>query len=162
MMKLAAGFALVILALGTDPAPGGPADDAAAMVARMAKVGSCSSPSFSPDSRRIALVSNLGGLPQVWIVATEGGWPEPATALDDPVGAVWWSPAGERLAFTLAPGGGMNVQVYTVRPDGTGLRRLTDGGKATNSLAGWTHDGGKLMVHAVLGLMASLRERKNA
>ena len=90
--------------------------------------------------------SNLSGLPQVWTVAAVGGWPEPATALDDPVGSVWWSPAGDRLAFTLAPGGGMNAQVYTVRPDGTQLRRLTDGGKATNDLGGWSHDGGKLMV----------------
>jgi dipeptidyl aminopeptidase/acylaminoacyl peptidase len=112
----------------------------------MAKVGSCSSASFSPDGGRIAFVSNLGGLPQVWTVSAQGGWPEAVTALDDPVGSVWWSPAGDRLAFTLAPGGGMNAQVYTVRPDGTQLRRLTDGGKATNTLGGWSHDGGKIMV----------------
>ncbi len=135
------------LLLGSSGASlGGPADDPAALVARMAKVGSCYSPSFSPDGRRVAFVSDLGGLPQVWIVAAEGGWPEPVTALDDPISSVWWSPSGDRLAFTLAPGGGMNVQVYTVRPDGTDLRRLTDGGKATNSLAGWTRDGGRLMV----------------
>ncbi len=146
MSRFAPKFGLVILALGTSPALGGPDDDAGAMVARLAKVGSCFSPSFAPDGRRLAFVSNLGGLPQVWTVATEGGWPEPATALDDPVGSVWWSPAGDRLAFTLAPGGGMNVQVYAVRPDGTNLRRLTDGGKATNNVGGWTHDGSKLMV----------------
>jgi dipeptidyl aminopeptidase/acylaminoacyl peptidase len=146
MLGFAPRMGFVILALSTPPALGGPDDDPGAMVARMAKVGSCSSPSFSPDGHRIAFVSNLGGLPQVWTVATDGGWPEPATALDDPVGAVSWSPAGDRLAFTLAPGGGMNVQVYTVSPNGIGLRRLTDGGKATNTLGGWTHDGAKLMV----------------
>src|SRR5262249_7316807 len=124
----------------------GPADDPGAMIARMAKVGSCWSPSFSPDGRRIAFVSNLGGLPQVWIVAAEGGWPVPATALDDPVNSVWWSPAGDLLAFDLAPGGGMNARVYPVRRDGTALRRLTDGGKATNSLGGWSHVGGSLLV----------------
>jgi dipeptidyl aminopeptidase/acylaminoacyl peptidase len=146
MMRMAPKLGLVILMLGAAPALGGPADDPGAMIARMAKVGSCWSPSFSPDGRRIAFVSNLGGLPQVWIAAAEGGWPEPATALDDPVGSVWWSPAGDRLAFDLAPGGGMNTQVYTVRPDGTDLRRLTDGGKATNFLGGWSHDGEALMV----------------
>jgi hypothetical protein len=31
----------------------------------------------------------------------------------------------------VAPGGGMNSQVYLVRPDGGGLRRLTDGGSRT-------------------------------
>jgi dipeptidyl aminopeptidase/acylaminoacyl peptidase len=30
------------------------------------------------------------------------------TPLGDPVGFVSWSPEGSRLAFTLAPGGGMN------------------------------------------------------
>jgi Tol biopolymer transport system component len=146
MLRMAPTIGLVTLALGAATALGGPDDDPAAMVARMAKVGSCSSPSFSPDGRRIAFVSDLGGLPQVWTVAAEGGWPESVTALDDPVGSVRWSPRGDRLAFTLAPGGGMNAQIYTVRPDSTDLRQLTDGGKATNTLAGWSHDGARLMV----------------
>ncbi len=47
--------------------------------------------------------------------------------------------AGRRwLAFSVAPGGGMNEQIYLVRPDGTGLRRLTDGGKENNWLGDWT------------------------
>ena len=146
MSRMALRFGLLILACRSAVALGGPADDAGAMVVRMAKIGSCSSPSFSPDGRRLAFVSDLGGLPQVWTVSAEGGWPEPVTALDDPIGSVWWSPSGDRLAFTLAPGGGMNAQVYTVRPDGTDLRRLTDGGKATNTLGGWTRDGGMLLV----------------
>ena len=59
----------------------------------------------------------------------------------DPVGGVEWSPAGDWLAFTLLPGGGLNSQIYVVRPDGTGLRRLTDGGKENNWLSRWTWDG---------------------
>ena len=146
MLRMTSRIGLLIASLGPAAALGGPADDVGAMVARMAKIGSSWSPSFSPDGRRIAFVSNLGGLPQVWTVAAEGGWPEPVTALDDPVGAVSWSPSGDRLAFSLAPGGGMNVQVYTVKADGTDLRRLTDGGKATNTLGDWTRDGGALLI----------------
>jgi dipeptidyl aminopeptidase/acylaminoacyl peptidase len=121
-------------------------EDLERSVALMAKIGSASSPSFSPDGRTLAFVTNLGGLPQVWTVDAAGGYPQLVTAFDDPVGFVEWSPAGEWLAFTLAPGGGMNEQVYLVRPDGTGLKRLTDGGKETNRLGPWADDGATLAM----------------
>jgi dipeptidyl aminopeptidase/acylaminoacyl peptidase len=110
-------------------------------VARMAKVGFASSPSFSPDGSRIAFVTNISGLPQVWTMSTASGYPSLVTSFDDPVGFVTWSPDGQWLAFNVAPGGGFNEQIYVVRPDGTGLRRLTDGGKENNFLDGWSHDG---------------------
>ena len=121
-------------------------DDLERSVALMAKIGSATSPSFSPDGRTIAYVTNLGGLPQVWTVDAAGGYPQLVTALDDPVGFVEWSPDGVWLAFTLAPGGGMNEQVYLVRPDGTGMKRLTEGGKETNRLGPWSHDGTLLVL----------------
>jgi len=117
-----------------------------AQVACMAKIGMCYSPSFSSDGKRVAFVSNLNGIPQVWIVPTQGGWPELITSLDDQVQGVSWSPDGAWLAFSLAPGGGMNSQIYLIRPDGTGLRRLTDGGKDNNWLGFWTHDGRSLAL----------------
>jgi dipeptidyl aminopeptidase/acylaminoacyl peptidase len=121
-------------------------DDFESTIARMAKIGSCVSPSFSPDGSRIAIVSDLNGLPQVWTVPTKGGWPELVTALEDQVFRALWSPSGEWISFSLAPGGGMNRQVYVIRPDGTDLRLLTDGGKENNWLGRWTYDGQKLCI----------------
>src|SRR5262245_22835286 len=84
-------------------------DDLEASVARMARIGVCFSASFSPDGTRIAFNSDLGGIPQVWTVASEGGWPQPVTALDDPVHFLHWSPDGSAIAFTVAPGGRLHV-----------------------------------------------------
>ncbi len=138
----------LLLALSAAPpaaaAPTPPMADLETAVARMARVGSCTGPSFSPDGKRIAFVSNLSGSPQVWVVAAEGGWPRQVTAYDDPVGGVEWSPDGAWLAFTLLPGGGLNTQIYVVRPDGGGERLLTEGGKTNNWLGPWSHDGRSL------------------
>ncbi|HEX6484381.1 MAG TPA: S9 family peptidase [Ktedonobacteraceae bacterium] len=115
-------------------------DELETSVASMAKISRCMSPSFSPDGSHMAFVSDLNGIPQVWTVATEGGWPELVTALDDQIYGVSWSPDGKWLAFSLAPGGGMNQQIYIIHPDGTGLRCLTAGGEVNNWLGPWSHD----------------------
>jgi dipeptidyl aminopeptidase/acylaminoacyl peptidase len=121
----------------TDPQ----ADATHALVTAMAKVGYATAPTFSPDGRQVAFLTNLSGSPQVWRIPVTGGYPQMVTSLDDPVQAVAWSPAGDWLAIQVAPGGGLNSQVYVVRPDGTGLRRLTEGGKSNNWLGDWTADG---------------------
>ena len=40
-------------------------DELETLVASMAKVGFCYSPSFSPDVNQIAFISDLNGIPQV-------------------------------------------------------------------------------------------------
>src|SRR5664280_3932225 len=122
------------------------ADDLETAVSRMSRVGFSRSPSFSPDGKTLSFVSNLSGLPQVWTVPAAGGFPRMVTSFHDPVGGAEWSPDGKWIAFVLAPGGGMNTQVYLVRPDGTGLKRLTDGGKETNRMNGFSHDGKRLLM----------------
>src|SRR5205823_1173062 len=90
-----------------EPPPGRNPDDTGELetdVALMARVRTCWSPSFSPDGKALAFVSDLNGVPQVWTVPVEGGWPTLVTALDDQIMRVGWSPAGEWLAFGLAPG----------------------------------------------------------
>lgn len=122
------------------------ADATQALVAAMAKVGYATEPTFSPDGKQVAFLTNLSGSPQVWRIPVTGGYPEMVTSLDDPVQAVAWSPAGDWLAIQVAPGGGLNSQIYIVRPDGTGLQRLTEGGKTNNWLSDWAGGGRFLAV----------------
>ena len=123
------------------PAMAEAASDLESSVARMARIGGCWSPSLSPDGEWLAFVSDLNGVPQVWMVESSGGFPRLVTALDDQVGSVSWSPDGQWLVFTLAPGGGMNQQLYLVRPEGGEPLLVTDGGKVNNWLGSWSRDG---------------------
>ena len=71
------------------------ADDVARLVDLMAKVGFACSPSFSPDGKTLAFVSNVSGLPQVWTVPAAGGYPELVDRLRRSGG---WPSAGRRTA----------------------------------------------------------------
>jgi dipeptidyl aminopeptidase/acylaminoacyl peptidase len=131
---------LAFLALFALPAAPAPAVDAlTAAVERMAKISSSNSPSLSPDGKRVVFLSNRGSLPQVWLSEIDGkGEPRQVGTFEDPVTAVYWSPDGHWLALLVAPGGGLNQQIYLMHPDGSDLRLITSGGKENNTLAGWS------------------------
>jgi dipeptidyl aminopeptidase/acylaminoacyl peptidase len=140
-MKVLAVALFLFVLLGSSVESLSAQDDLERSVALMGKIGSANSPSFSPDGKTIAFVSNLNGIPQVWTMPASGGFPKLVTAFDDPVGFVTWSPDGKWLAFNVAPGGGLNEQIYISRSDGSEMRRLTEGGKENNFLGDWTFDG---------------------
>src|SRR4051794_237493 len=109
----------------------------------------------APDGAHVALVSDRGGTPGIWI---EGPTPGRAVAVDtasDRVLAVSWSPNGGLLAYwTAAPGSSRN-EVWLVRPDGTDRRRVAGEQPSSALLAdgawhGWTADGW-LMVTETAG-----------
>lgn len=119
----------------------------ASRIEALGRVSASWSPSLSPDSTKIAYLSRDSGSPQIWIRDLPNGEPKKITDLPDPVGAVHWSPRGDLLAYTVAPGGGLNTQIWVMKPDGTDARQLTAGGKDNNGLAGWTRDGKSLKVN---------------
>ena len=128
-------------------APVTPPDSVTAAVAAMARVGAASVPTLSPSGDSVAFITRITGTPQVWVVPATGGYPRQVTAFDDPVTDVAWSPDGAHLAVAVAPGGGLNVQLYLVRPDGAGsIRRITAGGKDNNQVNRWSRDGRALFL----------------
>ena len=48
-----------------------------------------------------------------------------------------WSPDGDRIAFSMGLTGGSGTDIYTMRSDGTDLRRLTDD-PGDEEFADWT------------------------
>lgn len=137
-------LALALLALAGATAPASPPagtpdpNQVAAAFERMAKIKSSFSPSLSPDGKQVAFASNRsGGVQQVWIADTEKpGQPRQVSTLEDPVTNIAWSPDGKWIAVSVVTGG--FEQVYVMHPDGTGLQRITGGGKESNRLSGWS------------------------
>jgi len=82
------------------------------------------SPNWSPDGSRLAFTSTRTGTRLAYVMNADGSneTPVPNTA-----GAVdpSWSPDGSQLLFERVVSGSQS-DLYLVRPDGTGLRQLTD------------------------------------
>jgi acetyl esterase/lipase len=64
----------------------------------------------------------------------------------DPVLAAHWSPDGTWLACGVASGGGVRSEVWVVRPDGTGARRVSGGDGRHAELGPWARRGHRLSV----------------
>ena len=114
------------------------------LTSALAKVRSAHAPAFSPAGNQIAFLSNLTGLPQIWVISFNGGMPHMITALDEPITCFRWSPNGQQIAFELSPGGSSRTQLFLINTDGTNLRRLSHNTESTHQLGIWHPLGQKL------------------
>src|SRR3954469_4727192 len=88
-------------------------------------IKSASAPTFSPDGKSIAYLTNVTGTQQVWAIDLSNGKPRQLTNYDDNVGFAKWLPDGDIL-FGKAKGGDENTQFYLMNSDGSGVKALTD------------------------------------
>ncbi len=99
------------------------------------------SPTFSPDGRRFAFNSDRLGQLHIFVKDVEATSAELVTPYiyDGSVHNAGpdWSPLGDRIAFHGWVGG--TPQIFTVAPDGRGLRQLTQQGR--NEDPSWAPDG---------------------
>ncbi|WP_454831344.1 winged helix-turn-helix domain-containing protein [Pseudoxanthomonas wuyuanensis] len=98
-----------------------------------------SNPAWSPDSERIAIVSNRGGPHSIWVSQRDGrGAVQIANFggafIDNPA----WSPDGSLIAFDGSPEG--NTAIFTVSPEGGKPRKISDGPGDSRNPA-WSRDG---------------------
>jgi TolB protein len=109
------------------------------------------SPTFSPDGKSVAFIRYTKAGAAIFTMNAAGGGLKQVTpwqqgGLADKID---WSPDGSRIAFASPGFGdrpGISSNVFTVRPDGTGLVKLTNnvGGKINNGLDSWSPDGKKI------------------
>jgi TolB protein len=98
------------------------------------------SPTYSPDGRRIAFVSDRGGLPALYVMDADGSGQMPLVAESEAGAssqAPEWSPDGTKIIFHREISGrGWQLQVLDVAR-GT-VRAVTSAGR--NSDASWAPD----------------------
>lgn len=105
----------------------------------------------SANGRRVVFVRSVGiaccgPTADIYIADADGSDIEELTPADPQVDDYrpQWSPDGERIAFSRGTGGGSPSNVFTVRPDGTGLEQLTTETGSGNNFATWSPDGSRL------------------
>lgn len=86
------------------------------------------SPAWSPDSRRIAFLTNGRGdtsrfNPQIFVMDADGTDADRLTHSTPGVAGPEWSPDGRRIVFSKIAK--QQSQIFTMRADGTDKRRLT-------------------------------------
>lgn len=121
------GGALLFNTWGSDPLGlwRAPRNGAPPVPVKLPNAASDAFGDLSPDGRWLAFVRAEGGVPHVYIAAADGS-STPRQLTDSPSTMPRWSPDGKWIAFCLDRSfqGGISL----VRPDGSGLRRLTDTG----------------------------------
>src|ERR1044072_2750397 len=103
-------------------------------------IKSAGSPTFSPDGRSIAYLTNVTGTQQIWVVGIGAGTPKQLTNYDDNIGFVKWLADGSIL-FGKAKGGDENTQFFVMKADGSGVRELTNEPKGRHNFAEVSDDG---------------------
>lgn len=107
-------------------------------------------PSLSPDGRRLSFVSSITGRPQLWVVDTEGGWPQQLT-FGESVTFHHWSENGKRIVYAADREGNEREGYSLISPDGLHEEELLPASSAFRSFGAFA-DNGRQIIYAVSSL----------
>jgi dipeptidyl aminopeptidase/acylaminoacyl peptidase len=118
-------------------------DSARTDIRRYLNIRSANAPSISADGRSVLFLMNTTGVPQVWRVPIDGGWPEQLTYYDEAVRFVHSPPvaADSRFIFGMDRGGSEKTQLYLSSGDGSEIVDLSGHPDAIHEWGGWSADG---------------------
>jgi dipeptidyl aminopeptidase/acylaminoacyl peptidase len=110
-------------------------------IERYLNIRSAGSPTFSPDAKRIAFLTNITGTNQIWFMDANGGYPEQITAFQDNISFVEWLPDNKGSIFGKAVGGNENTQFFHLSNDGANIKQLTNDEKTRYNFGAISKDG---------------------
>lgn len=108
---------------------------------RFLNVRTATSPSLSADGSRVAFLYDITGVPQVWSIPRDGGWPEQLTFFTERVQTVAYAPTGSRLLFGMDAGGDERQALFELAPDGSRCEPLATDPGVIHSWGAWSPDG---------------------
>src|SRR6201997_1782223 len=73
-------------------------------------------PTWSPDGKNIAFISNMSGRNNIWVVPAEGGFPSQLTVSDQRQSGITWSPDGKWIAYQSDFNGDEQWDIFLVSP----------------------------------------------
>ena len=115
---------------------------------RYLKIRGAHGASWSPDGRRVSFLTDITGVPQVWEVLAEGGWPEQLTFYEERVMGAEYSPVADSLIFSMDVGGNERAQVLLLDPSVGEDRDLTRMPDAIHYFGGFSPDGRRIAYTA--------------
>jgi TolB protein len=98
------------------------------------------SPSWSPDGKRLAFVSDRAGTPQIYVMNADGSGVRRLTFQGNYNQTPQWSPRGDLLAFTARDERKV-FDVFVVSPDSGKIDRITQDQGRTNEEPTWAPSG---------------------
>ncbi|MBN4046774.1 S9 family peptidase [bacterium AH-315-P07] len=102
--------------------------------------------SFSADSDRILVTSDVSGIFNVYSIAVDGsGMTQLTTSTTESVFSVSYFPNDDRILFAKDKGGNERTHIYVQYPDGRGLD-LTPGEDVKASFVDWAPDGASFYI----------------
>jgi Tol biopolymer transport system component len=97
-------------------------------------------PSFSPDGKHLAFISDRTGAWQVWLADPNGEHPRQLTRFDGNfLGSISWTPNSKTIAFDARPSGNSNIYVLDVNRGG--IPAPLDATRFEERVPSWSADG---------------------
>jgi len=98
-------------------------------------------PSWSPDGKNIAFISNMSGRNNLWVVPSDGGFPTQLTVSDQRQTGTAWSPDGKWIAYESDYDGDEQWDIFLVSPKTGRVVNLTQTREIAETNPTWSPDG---------------------